>query len=194
MKTNPKLILSSCMFSWIIPGILLSALVASCSGKKEDVNNGDAVNKSIELSSPANSTLEELGASFVLAVKKSDPNTILEFLPTKEDVENILLSFGGTEKEKKGILAKSEENTKTIKENTFKSVVEIFNKGKEAGINWEETSFSGIEQKTETENKTETANVIIKINYKNIIYKIRISECIKTTKGWLIFDKPYWEN
>lgn len=193
MKATKKMILSSCITCWIIPGLLLSSLV-SCSGKKDDAHVGDAENKSIELSSPVNSTLEELAASFVLAVKKSDPNTISEFLPTKEDVENILLTYEGTEKEKKAILAKSEENTKTINANTFKSIDEIINKGKEAGINWEETSYAGIEKKTEAENKTEAADVIIKINYKNIIYKIRISECIKTARGWLIFDKPVWKD
>lgn len=193
MKTIPNLKLLFRSRSWIISGLLLSSLV-SCTDKTDDAHKGGNENKQIEISSPANSTLEELGASFVLAVKKRDPNTISEFLPTKEDIENILLTYEGTEKEKKGILAKSEENTKAIISNTFKSIDEIINKGKEAGINWDETIFAGIEQKTQTENKTESANVIIKINYKNIIYKIRISECIKTARGWLIFDKPTWKN
>ena len=168
MKTNLKHLFLPYTKGCIISTLLLTSLI-SCSDKKEESHKDDVEKKSVELNTPANTTLEELGASFVLAIKKNDPTNISEFLPTKEDVENIILTYEGTEKEKKSMLANSEENTKTIKSNTFNAVDKITKAGKEVGINWEEASYAGVEQKIKTENKTESADILIKISYKNLI-------------------------
>ncbi|MHB8260629.1 MAG: hypothetical protein ACYDCN_11960 [Bacteroidia bacterium] len=198
MKTNVQYLFLSYVKGCIISTLLLTSFI-SCSDKKEESHTEElatspVATSPIATSSPSNSTLDELGASFVLALKKNDATTISKFLPTKKDIEDIILTYDGTEKEKKSMLANSAENTKEIKSNTFDAVGGIIKKGKEAGINWEETSFVGIEQKTTTENNTESTNMLIKVSYKNLTYKIRIAECIKTSRGWLIFDKPKWED
>ncbi len=176
---------------YYVIAVLLIAFFSSCSDKKGEKNGNNI--ETVELKTPANSTLEELGASFILALKESDSKAISDFLPTKEDVENIILVYEGTGNEKKEILSGSEENTEKIKTNTLQSIDEIIKKGKNAGINWEDVSFTNSEYEIKKEHKIESVDLTIAFTYKSLTYKIQIAECIKTNRGWLIFDKPQWK-
>jgi hypothetical protein len=139
-----------------------------------------------------NSTLEELSASVVIALRNNDPGKLEELVPAKEDFEKIVSVYSGSEDDKKMILAGSEENSRKILANTTQAVDEIRRKGADAGINWEEATFSNAEYEVKKENNIETADLKVIVSYKDLKYKIKIAECIKTDRGWLIFDKPEW--
>lgn len=77
--------------------LVLTIVMTACSNEKHTTDK----EKHIQITTPANSTLEELGASVLLGVKKKDPDFILGLLPSKEDVEAIVSNYGGNEKKRK---------------------------------------------------------------------------------------------
>ena len=115
-----------------------------------------------------------------------------DLLPQKEDVELLMVVYSGSEEEKKHIIANSEDNTREIRENTNEAFTQIFEKGNKSGIIWEEVIFSNAEYTTKKENNIETTDLTIFFSHNNMKYTLHILECIKTERGWLIFDSPQW--
>lgn len=140
-----------------------------------------------------NSTMEELGASVILSLKMNDSTMLFNLLPVKEDVEQIVSTYTGSEDDKKSILDGADENTKKISSNTYESFSEIKEKGNNIGIKWKDVVFANVEYTMTNENNIEAAEAEILFTHKETTYKIYISECIKTSHGWLIFDKPQWK-
>ena len=170
-----------------------TTLLFSCG---QETKNEKTVNKksdTLEINTPTNATLENLSTSLINALKENHYSIIEDMLPLKEDVENIVADYEGTQKEKEEILAGADENVKKISENTRIAFDDILKKGTEAGIIWTEVTFSNAEYATKKENNIEIAVVTIIFEHKTAIHKIKIEECIKTKKGWLIFDKPKWQ-
>ncbi len=173
-----------------LPLVCLSVFTISCGSDEKTVNE-----KTIDAREQAvvkQSTIEELGASVILAFKENDVAKLNTLFPETEDVEKIVSVYSGSEKEKKSILGGSEENTKKIQKNTIDAFSEILNKGNKEGIKWDEVVFSNVEYTTKNENNIETTDLKILFSYKENKYKIRIAECINTERGWLIFDRPQW--
>jgi hypothetical protein len=165
----------------------LLACLAACSSetKNEKVATGDPVQAS-------NETPDDLGASFLMAVKNNDSKYVEAFLPSVADVAEIMNSYEGNEEEKKQILNNSDKNTKDIRRNALRSIDEIRSKGNKNGIEWKEVAFSTSELNTRKENNIEFAKLTIYFNSGSNLYKLEIPECIKSDRGWLIFDKPKW--
>lgn len=164
----------------------LMCLPACSGGTKEDkvalINSSEA----------SNETPDELGDSFLMAVKNSDSKYIEAFLPSASDVNEIMNSYEGNEEEKKEIVDHSGKNTKEIQQNVLRSLAEIRAKGDKNGIEWKEVTFSTSELNTRKENNIEFAKLTIYFKAGTSLYKMIIPECIKSNRGWLIFDKPKW--
>lgn len=175
----------------LLPFICFTVFLTSCGNEEKTAD--EKTKDAKELSSVKNTTLEELGASFILSLKENDSTMLSDLVPVREDIEQIVSIYSGSEEDKKGILAGAEENTKKISDNTNKAFSEIKTKGNKAGIKWEEAEFNNAEYSIKKENNIETADLKISFNYKDMKYKIRIAECIKTERGWLVFDKPQWK-
>lgn len=173
-----------------LPILCAAFFTVGCGNEEKTVNK--KTDDAKEQNEVKQTTLEELGASVVLALKENDSSMLSELLPKKEDVESLMLIYTGSEKEKKNILAGSEKNTNKIRENTNKAFSKIHEKGNAVGIIWEEVVFSDAEYTTKKENNIETTNLKILFSYNDLKYNIDIAECIKTERGWLIFDKPQW--
>lgn len=179
------------IFSRTLITLVLLSFAVSCGDKEQTAAEKTEAAK--DQSSIKNSTLEELSASVILAIKENHPDLLADVIATRTDIENILSIYQGTEEEKKEILAGSEENAKNILANTQQALPEIRAKAEKAGVMWEEAKFSNAEYKTKKENNIETADLLITFSFKDLNYKIQIAECIKTKRGWLIFDKPKWK-
>ncbi len=164
----------------------LASLIA-CS---EETKNDKAT--TIDLSQASNETPDDLGASFLMAVKNNDSKYIETFFPSVADVAEIMNSYEGNEEEKKQILNNSDKNTKDIRRNALHSIEEIKNKGSKNAIDWKDVAFSTSELSTRKENNIEFAKLVIYFNSGSSLYKMEIPECIKSDRGWLIFDKPKW--
>lgn len=175
-----------------ISAVLFCFYLSACGNDGEKTAHEKTM-EAQEQSSIKNTTLEELAASFIIAIKENDSSGIEDLLPTQEDFENIVSVYSGSEEDKKAILAGSEENSKKIRTNTMQSFTDILKKGQDAGIKWKEAAFSNTEYTVKKENNIETARLQIVLDYKGMKYKLGIDECIKTERGWLIFDKPKWK-
>ncbi|MDO8998438.1 MAG: hypothetical protein Q7W45_01640 [Bacteroidota bacterium] len=175
----------------VIPVTIIISMF-SCTEPDNKTASAQIDTKTMEPQKAAKSTIEELGETFFMAVSQNDKSHIESSVPSKQDVITIMTDFKGTEKEKKDILKRSEENTKQIRRNALTSIDEIINKGKKNGIDWSKCSFSNSELKVKKENNIEFCELLINFQYNNETYKLRIPECIKSNRGWLIFDKPKW--
>lgn len=173
---------------------IITFCIWSCSSEEANNNStNQETHTNTEVSvKEASSTVQELGEYFFLAVKKDDKSLIETSLPSKQDVIDIMGDFNGTEKEKKDILKRSEDNTKQIRHNSIIAIQEIINKGKKNGIDWSQCSYSNSILKVKKENNIEFASLLINFQYNNQTYSLKIPECIKSERGWLIFDKPKW--
>lgn len=167
-----------------------AVFMVSCGNEEKTVNQKTEDAK--DQSSVKHTTLEELGASVILALQENDSTMLSGLLPEKEDVESLMAVYTGSEKEKKTILAGSEENTKNIRVNCYKAFSKILEKGNKTGIKWEEVTFTNAEYTTKKENNIETTNLKILFSYEDMKHTIHIAECIKTERGWIIFDKLQW--
>ncbi|GEM_PF-3916867 len=169
-------------------------LLIGCGSGEEKPDSPDrsipeAQNESITV---GNTTTEQLGKTFVFALQQDKYELIEQFLPSEDDFKDLLGLYDGTEEEKKEILAGSGQNSKKIKENTALSFEEIKEEGVEAGIIWEEIKFGSTETVLNPENNVDYAEVTVLFSSNNLDYKIFLSECINTSRGWLIFDQPKW--
>lgn len=174
----------------LFPIICVAVFTIGCGSEEKTVN--EKTEDAKEQRSIKQSTLEELGASIILALKANDSTLLSDLLPEKEDVEQLMIVYAGGENEKKNIVDASEENTDKIRDNTYKAFSKIREKGNKTGIKWEEVIFSNAEYTTKKENNIETTDLKIFFSFKDKKYTIHIAECIKTKRGWLIFDKPQW--
>lgn len=174
----------------LLPIFCLTAFAMSCGNEEKTVN--EKTEEAKEQNSIKQNTLEELGASFIFALKENDSTLLSDLLPEKEDVEQLMIVYAGAENEKKNIVDASKENTDKIRENTYKAFSKILKKGNEVGIDWDEVVFSNAEYTTKKENNIETTDLKIFFSYNDMKHTIHIAECIKTKRGWLIFDKPQW--
>ncbi|MBN4073150.1 hypothetical protein JYT74_03805 [Crocinitomix catalasitica] len=180
--------------------VTITMLVIGCSsesegeGEEENQNETDQTEEVVEEAFvPQNSTLELLGSTFINALKENKYEYLETFLPNVDDFKEIVNLYEGSDEEKKDILVDSEENSTKIQENTAEAFEKILEKGTADGITWEEVSFKEAAYNLNPENNVEYADVTISLNYGTLEYKIFISECIKTSRGWLIFDKPKWQ-
>lgn len=174
----------------LLPIFCLAALAMSCENEGKTVN--EKTEEAKEQNSIKQTTLEELGASFILALKENDSTLLSDLLPKKEDVELLMTVYQGSEEEKKHIIADSEKNTREIRDNTNEAFTQIHEKGNKNGIVWKEVIFSNAEYTTQKENNIETTDLKIFFSHNSKKYTLHISECIKTERGWLIFDSPQW--
>lgn len=169
----------------IVGCVFLLVGITACSSDTKNEKGDDPI-------AVSNETPDDLGESFLKAVKNSDPKYIETFFPSVADVVEIMNSFEGNEEEKKQILNNCDKNTKDIRRNAFHSIDEIKRKGSNNGIEWKEVTFSTSELSTRKENNIEFAKLTIYFNFAGELYKLEIPECIKSDHGWLIFDKPKW--
>lgn len=174
----------------LLPIFCVATFAIGCGNEEKTVNENTEDAK--EQRSVKQSTLEELGASVILALKENDSTLLADLLPEKEDVEQLMIVYAGGVNERKNIVAASEENTGKIRDNTYKAFSKIREKGNKTGIKWEEIVFSNAEYTTTKENNIETTDLKIFFSNKDKKYTIHIAECIKTKRGWLIFDRPQW--
>lgn len=174
--------------------IIIIICIWSCSSEEANNNsiNQETLTNTEASLKEASSTVQELGEAFFLTVKNNDKTLIETSLPSKQDVIDIMGGFKGSEKQKKDILKRSEDNTKQIRRNSISSIKEIINKGKKNGIDWSQCSYSNSILKVKKENNIEFASLLIHFQYNNQTYSLKIPECIKSERGWLIFDKPKW--
>lgn len=176
----------------LLPIFCAAILAIGCGNEEKTVN--EKTEEAKAQSSIKQNTLEELGASVILALKENDSTLLSDLLPEKVDVESLMSVYSGSEEEKQNILAGSEENTNKIQKNTYEAFLKILEKGNQNGINWEEVVFTNAEYTTKKENNIETTDLKILFSYNDMEYAIHIAECIKTKRGWLIFDKPQWKS
>lgn len=185
MKEIPQI---SAPFLSVVAGVLM---LLSCS---EEAKHGSETKRTGSAWSATDQrSLKEVGILVFEAVRSNDSSSVEDILPTKPDVEEIVMKFNGPEREKKAILAGAENNTAKIRRNTRRAVSEINQRGKRAGINWDEVEKVRIDSVLTTKNGLSMAELKIYIEYKTVSYSIKITECIQTQDGWMIFDKPKWE-
>lgn len=165
--------------------VFLLADMTACSNDTKNEKGDDPV-------AVSNETPDDLGASFLMAVKNNDPKYIEAFFPSVSDVVEIMNSYEGDAEEKKQILNNCDKNTKDIRRNALHSIDGIRSHGNKNGIEWKGVTFSTSELSTRKENNIEFAKLTIYFNAGGNLYKLEIPECIKSDQGWLIFDKPKW--
>lgn len=176
--------------------ILISILSFSCSdekgGNNSVENSTEKTNALAEITEPANETLDELGASLILFLKDNDFEKFTDFLPVKEDVEQIAMDYTGTEEKRKEILLSMQKMVKDIMINSKTGFDEVFNNGLKANINWNEAHFSHVEYDTKKKDNIERGSMTIFFIYGNLNYKIYIGECVQSHRGWLVTQYPEW--
>lgn len=176
--------------------LLAICSLSSCSdsGNKDASDNAtdDAVNT--EITEPANETLDELGASLIMFLKENDFERFTNFLPVKEDVEKIAVKYNGPEEKKKELLLKMDENVKNIMIHSKTGFDEVFNNALKADIVWGDVKFSHVEYDINKKDNLERASMTIFFMHNNLSYKIYLGECVHSERGWLVTDKPKWDN
>lgn len=170
--------------------------LTSCaeSGNIDDSDNGTEDASTIELTEPANETLDELGASIILFLKDNNFENFTGFLPVSEDVERIAMKYKGPEEKKKELLLKMDENVKDIMIYSKTGFDEVFNNALKANVVWSNVKFSHVEYDISKKDNLESASMTIFFIHNNLNYKIYVGECVHSERGWLVTDKPQWDN
>lgn len=168
----------------------------SCSDIENDGGSDQATAEAtaVELTEPANETLDELGASIILFLKENNFENFTSFLPVSEDVEKIAMKYKGPEEKKKELLLKMDENVKDIMIYSKTGFDEVFNNALKANVVWSDVRFSHVEYDISKKDNLESASMTIFFIHNNLNYKIYVGECVHSERGWLVTDKPQWDN
>lgn len=135
---------------------------------------------------------DELALAIFVAVKTNDFTEFAKYLAKKDDMKQILVKKEFTEERRKEVLALLDDYEYTLKVDAKKEFDNVVKKGPEAGVNWYESVFVAAEFGITTESNFMYADLDIFFKSGETSFKMVILGCMKTAKGWKMFDKLQW--
>jgi len=82
---------------------------------------------------------------------------------------------------------------KKLNEKMYNAFNKIRVRGRRAGIDWNEAEYQTITSKTKERDNIESGDIYIIFSFKGVNYRIKLDDCIKTNRGWLMSDDPSWK-
>lgn len=142
-------------------------------------------------------TPEKLGTFVFEAFQKNDVEMALDFILYSADYEAVFSQADDlSAEEKEKLIAKYNDPTR-IEElvNRFKDRFdEIIKEGISLGIVWEQAQFEYIKEPSpNAEHIIQAGEIYIVFSYEEKLYEIRLDDCIKTPRGWLMSDEPSFQ-
>ena len=173
-----------------IAPLLLLLLATSCDKQEPEVptppNKQEVIQNKIFL------TPEKFANEVFKAIKNNDLPKFSKLFPTKQvfldTLKQSTIPEPELQKAKEGMDKKLKKTFKSIQE----SLVKIREKAKKDGVMWEKTIFGGVECEIKEKHQVKTSDIYLLVTFQGINYKVKLDDCMKTTKGWLMFDDPSW--
>lgn len=137
--------------------------------------------KDVEKPVLVSSTPKELVKTIYEAIKKNDTIIIKNHFATELDIDNLINNSSISKKKKNKKINKIKNK---IKNNASNLLIEI----KRNKIQWDNTSFIGIEYENFYKDSLNGADIDIIIKEQERIFKIKLKECFQTDRGWVIFN------
>lgn len=139
----------------------------------------------------------ELLANNVLeAFQKKDVEIALPFLMYEDDYEGFFAGSQLNQKEKDRLISKhtSPDYIEKRIERFKKRFKEILEQGEAEGIIWSEIKFEFIEgPKKENYMGLQADEIYVNFSFRTTIYKLRLDDCYRCPRGWLMSDEPSFE-
>lgn len=168
---------------------LFTVLVFTLTYCMSDEKNDDTIeNKKVHFT-----RTDKFGKYMFNTFKNNDYNKFSSYIMDVNDFDYFILSVKANETEKKEFLTKKNEYLKKLHYKCKNAFTKIYKKGIEAGINWKETKFEGIDCLNENNKGFKEIDIYIIFSYKRINYKINLDDCRLLEKGWVIGDDPRWK-
>lgn len=136
---------------------------------------------------------EELGLVIFISLKTDDFTEFSKYIAGKDDMKWIITrkNFSSEEK-KKAALDLLDDYEYTLKKDAKESFKNTLQKGIDNQIMWEETVYDKIDFNISTEEGLKYTDITIYFTFNKKKYKIYTEGCMKTDKGWKMFDKLKW--
>lgn len=138
-------------------------------------------------------TPEDLGRNVLEAFQKNDVDMALEYILYEDDYEDFYGNSELGQEDKERLITKYcgpgyvDERVERFK----KRFPEIIEQGKAEGIFWANTQFEYVEGPNNPSIYGMQADEIYVIfSHESKLYKLRLDDCLKTSRGWLMSDEP----
>ena len=141
-------------------------------------------------------TPEDLGKNILKSFQKKDVDLGLNYIMYENDYEDFFSDSQLSENEKDRLIKKhSKPSYVEERVRRFKvRFAEIINEGENAGIIWGKTVFEYIEgPKDKSFKGLQSDEIYVFFSFNSKIYKLRLDDCYKCSRGWLMSDEPSFE-
>lgn len=135
-----------------------------------------------------NDTPEQFGEMIFNTIKSNDIEKFSKYITTREDFEKILVRSSLDEEKKKKSLAEGFDKLKGLNEELIEDFTSVRKEAEKDGIDWSKTKFLRVEHEIEKEDNTESFDIYIIFTYIGLSYKIKLDDCVKMHRGWLLAD------
>ncbi len=129
-------------------------------------------------------TPEVLGESVFEAIRNKDLTSFRKFIINKKD-ETWFLK---TTTDKKNAKDYIEHKIQGWASHDEKVLNQLHEEGKEKGVDWKIAKFEKVEYEVHTKHEPNKADIYIHFSSGNNPYQIKLDDCLKMGRGWVIFD------
>lgn len=138
-------------------------------------------------------TPEILGEKIFEAIRNKDVKSFRKFIINKKDANWVIKN----------------SDKKTAKDNVEdyvnykiqgwasydeKALNQLHQEGIEKGVDWKIAKFEKVEYKAKTKYIPNQADIYIHFSSNNNSYQIKLDDCLKVGRGWIIFDDITFDN
>jgi parvulin-like peptidyl-prolyl isomerase len=156
--------------------------------------SGMAFTQDLETEVKKIETPDELALAVFISVKNDNYKEFYKYLAEKEDMEKILaLKRYENPSQRDTVLAMVDDFLYTLRKEAKASFEDVYEKGTDYNINWEETVFSYVEYRVRREDRITMTDVTVYFEYKeDLYYMFQVIGCMKSHRGWRMFGKLNW--
>lgn len=129
-------------------------------------------------------TPEVLGETIFNAIKNNEVATFRKHLINKKDLAYIK-SLRPEDKEVENVINYKIDGWKKFDQMVIDQIRE---NGTKAGILWDNTKFDHVEYKIIDKEEPHKTDIYVFFTYENNIHQIKLDDCLKMNRGWVMFD------
>ena len=136
----------------------------------------------------------ELALAIFIALKTDNYAEFYKYIADKEEMEKILsIKEYENPEQKEQVLARIDDYLYILRKEAKESFEKVYSRGVDENINWEEAIFDEAEYRLIREDKITRTDVTVYFEYKeDTYYKIEITGCMSTHRGWKLCGKLKW--
>lgn len=141
---------------------------------------------------PDTTTPENFAKAVVDSIKDNDYEKFESYCINKEVFISLTEQSTLSEEKKKKAIDGMEELWQNLPKMIRESYEEIREDAKKEGVEIGKIEYLNATYEIKMDQGVQTADIHVTVGYDNSKYKLKLDDCIKSKKGWIMGDEPRW--